>query len=109
MIVKSSTGGGGGGDPEKADAIEAVVSSRHRPQHHHRAPPGRWEDVPCAAGRPDVAARIRAAVASVPSGGRVLVAGCGPASLMKEVRNTAADCIAVDGPSVALHLEQFGW
>ncbi len=60
-------------------------------------------------GRPDVEAQIREAIQSTPKDKRVLVAACGPSSLMKSVRNTTAACISADGPSIELHLEQFGW
>lgn len=101
MVVSEGGGGGGGGGLEKED-VEAVLS-------HLQPRRGRWEDLPCTPRRADVVALIRAAVASVRPDQKVLVAGCGPASLLAEVRNTTADCISPDGPSVALHLEQFGW
>ncbi|KAK8098403.1 uncharacterized protein PG998_013889 [Apiospora kogelbergensis] len=66
-------------------------------------------DVPVEQGRPDIAALIRSAIATVGRDQRVLVAACGPDKLMKVVRNTTAECIAVDGPAVELHCEQFGW
>lgn len=62
-----------------------------------------------SSGRPDTAALIREAIASTPSDQRVLVAACGPASLMQTVRNTTAQCIKANGPGVELHCEQFGW
>jgi hypothetical protein len=61
------------------------------------------------AGRPDVASLIRDAVNSTPQDQRVLVAACGPAGLMRVVRNTTASLIRGDGPGVELHCEQFGW
>ncbi|KAK6851169.1 hypothetical protein PG987_000803 [Apiospora arundinis] len=66
-------------------------------------------DVPVEQGRPDIAALIRSAIATVGREQRVLVAACGPDELMKVVRNTTAECIALEGPAVELHCEQFGW
>lgn len=60
-------------------------------------------------GRPDVATLIREAVRVVPRNRRVLVASCGPQSLMTVVRDTAAGLVRADGPAVELHCEQFGW
>jgi hypothetical protein len=61
------------------------------------------------AGRPDVATLIREAVRGVPRNQRVLVASCGPQSLMTIVRDTTASLVRADGPAVELHCEQFGW
>lgn len=40
---------------------------------------------------------------------RVLIAACGPRSMMDEVRAVAGDCITFDGPSVKVHCENFEW
>ena len=40
---------------------------------------------------------------------RVMVAACGPAALMRCVRDETARAIGGDGPAVELHCEQFGW
>ncbi|EPE08173.1 ferric reductase like transmembrane component [Ophiostoma piceae UAMH 11346] len=64
---------------------------------------------PFSPGRPDAAAVIREAVSSTARSQRVLVAACGPPSLMTTVRNATAQCITSDGPSIELHCEQFGW
>lgn len=61
------------------------------------------------AGRPDTATLIREAVLSTPTTGRVLVAACGPHTLMRTVRDTTASLIRGDGPAVELHCEEFGW
>lgn len=61
------------------------------------------------AGRPDAATIIREAVAATPPNQRVLVAGCGPKSLMDAVRGATAALMRPGGPGVELHLEQFGW
>ncbi|KAG5953070.1 hypothetical protein E4U53_007039 [Claviceps sorghi] len=59
--------------------------------------------------RPDVAELIREAVGETAAHERILVSGCGPARLMDVMRETAADCIRPDGPSIELHCEKFGW
>ncbi|KAI0134606.1 ferric reductase NAD binding domain-containing protein [Xylariales sp. AK1849] len=66
-------------------------------------------ELPVEQGRPDIAALVQEAVRSVDKDKRVLIAACGPDSLMKVVRNTAAGLITKEGPSVELHCEQFGW
>ena len=60
-------------------------------------------------GKPDVAALIRTTIYETPAENRVLVLGCGPDGLMKQVRNTTASCIQSGGPGVELHCEQFRW
>ncbi|KAL7786264.1 ferric reductase NAD binding domain-containing protein [Trichoderma ceciliae] len=60
-------------------------------------------------GKPDAAALIQTTIEETPVENRVLVLGCGPDSLMTQVRNTTAACIRSDGPGVELHCEQFGW
>ena len=66
-------------------------------------------DIPLVYGRPDTESLIREAVQSVAKDQRVLIAACGPTSLIEEVRDTAASCIQANGPAVELHCEQFGW
>ena len=66
-------------------------------------------DHPVKAGRPDAASLIRDAVRTTPRNQRVLVAACGPAGLMRVVRDTTAKLIVGDGPAVELHCEEFGW
>ncbi|KAI0206745.1 ferric reductase NAD binding domain-containing protein [Astrocystis sublimbata] len=65
--------------------------------------------LPVLYGRPNIEASVREAIASVAKDKRVFVAVCGPTGLVDTVRNTTASCISVDGPSVELHCEQFGW
>ncbi|KAJ4395932.1 hypothetical protein N0V93_000148 [Gnomoniopsis smithogilvyi] len=95
-------------DPEKTGAASSSHSSKTRHStstdatahsHGHAILPG----------RPDTAALIREAVSSTPATGRVLVAACGPAGLMRTVRDVTAGLIRGDGPGVELHCEQFGW
>lgn len=66
-------------------------------------------DMVTSKGRPDVAALVREAVAATTRDQRVLVAACGPAGLLRIVRDTTASLITRDGPGVELHCEQFGW
>ncbi|KAI0110858.1 ferric reductase NAD binding domain-containing protein [Nemania sp. FL0031] len=65
--------------------------------------------LPVTYGRPNIEALVREAILSVDKDKRVLIAACGPTGLVNTVRNTTASCIRVDGPSVELHCEQFGW
>ncbi|KAK4240213.1 hypothetical protein C8A03DRAFT_42254 [Achaetomium macrosporum] len=86
-----------GGAPEKdATTTAAAMSST-------------FFDYVVKTGRPDAASLIRDAVNSTPRNQRVLVAACGPDSLMRIVRDTTAKLIVSDGPAVELHCEQFGW
>jgi hypothetical protein len=66
-------------------------------------------NLPITYGRPNIEALVRQAIMSVDNDKRVLIAACGPAGLVHTVRNITADCIRVDGPSIELHCEQFGW
>jgi hypothetical protein len=60
-------------------------------------------------GRPDVESLIKEVVRKAGDGDRIAIAACGPDGLMRTVRNTAAACIKIKGPSIELHCEQFGW
>ena len=60
-------------------------------------------------GRPNIPAIIKEVVLNAGQHERVVVAGCGPVSLMDATRQGAAACISTSGPSIDLHLEQFGW
>ena len=116
------------GDPEKpptweSTPVASALSSRTSVDYMSRLTVGEVDDEkrPTAgrtassassvllAGRPDVAAQIRDAVRTTPKDKRILVAACGPNALMTVVRNTTASCIEADGPSIEMHLEQFGW
>jgi hypothetical protein len=90
-------------DPEKEE-ITAVVCHIGR-----RTATTGSINVPIEHGRPDTAILIQEAIQSVGKDERVLVAACGPAGLIKVVRNTTASLIRKDGPSIELHCEQFGW
>ncbi|KAI3318034.1 ferric reductase NAD binding domain-containing protein [Xylariaceae sp. AK1471] len=65
--------------------------------------------LPIIYGRPNIEALVRQAIMSVDKDKRILIAACGPTALVDTVRNITADCIRVNGPSVELHCEQFGW
>ncbi|OAA50737.1 Ferric reductase-like transmembrane component [Cordyceps fumosorosea ARSEF 2679] len=68
-----------------------------------------FSGIPITWKRPDVPGMIRGVVSGATRGQSVLVMGCGPSTLMRQVRNTAAGCIWSDGPTVELHCEEFGW
>ncbi|TQV93913.1 Ferric reductase-like transmembrane component [Cordyceps javanica] len=68
-----------------------------------------YSGIPITWKRPDVPGMIRGVVSGATRKQSVLVMGCGPSALMKQVRNTTAACIWSDGPSVELHCEEFGW
>jgi ferredoxin-NADP reductase len=59
-------------------------------------------------GRPDVATIITETVAGADKHDRVVVAVCGPGGMMQDARNSVAENIKVDGPSLELHSEHFG-
>jgi len=61
------------------------------------------------AGRPDVRKIIQDAIGSCAKNERLIVAACGPDSIMAVTRQTVVDNIKSDGPSIELHCEQFGW
>jgi len=67
------------------------------------------EAIPISYGRPNIEALVRDAIMSMDKDKRILVGACGPTGLVESVRNTVAECIRVEGPSVELHCEQFGW
>ncbi|TVY94022.1 Ferric/cupric reductase transmembrane component [Lachnellula willkommii] len=60
-------------------------------------------------GRPDIATIINEIVEKAEDNNRVVVAACGPDNLMQATRSTVAKNIKVNGPSIELHVEQFGW
>ncbi|KAJ3497316.1 hypothetical protein NLG97_g1999 [Lecanicillium saksenae] len=91
------------GDPEKG--IVAIQHSDLTSMSRIDA----YSGFPITWKRPDVPAMIQGVVAESARHQSVLVMGCGPSSLMTQVRNTTAECIRSDGPTVELHCEQFGW
>jgi len=60
-------------------------------------------------GRPDIAAIITDIVSNADQHDRIAVAACGPDGMTQVARQTVAKNIKVDGPSLELHCEQFGW
>lgn len=84
------------------DAEKGIVTILETDMDSYAGIPITWK-------RPDVPAMIRGVVAEAARHQSVLVMGCGPSALMTQVRNTTAECIQVDGPTVELHCEQFGW
>lgn len=113
-------------DPEKGPMSPTSPTSIAHHEHvdahepEHTAP--RCSGVDCPAheicttrgirileGRPSVSDIIAEEVARTAKNERVLVIGCGPAGLMKDVRNSAAKAITASGPGVEIHTEQFGW
>lgn len=59
--------------------------------------------------RPDIPGLIREVVGEAAAQESILIAGCGPGKLMDVMRETTADCIRWDGPSIELHCEKYGW
>jgi hypothetical protein len=60
-------------------------------------------------GRPDVHSTMHRIASECEASERILVAACGPAGLSNGVRDAVKTCTKVDGPSLDLHLEAFGW
>ncbi|KAF4460245.1 ferric reductase like transmembrane component [Fusarium albosuccineum] len=65
--------------------------------------------VPVHYGRPDVGDVIARTVEGMASDQNLLIMGCGPAGLLREVRKSATSRMGHRGPRVSLHSEQFGW
>ncbi|KAK3935907.1 putative ferric reductase transmembrane component [Diplogelasinospora grovesii] len=93
-------------DLEKKDTITTEMNTTMNNMSSQR---WEYEQHPLKAGRPDVKSLIRRAVKETPPNQRILVAACGPESLMTVVRDTTAKLIRGDGPGVELHCESFGW
>ena len=60
-------------------------------------------------GRPDVHSTVRRVASECERTQRILIAACGPTGLSDGVRDAVRDCTGIDGPSLDLHLEAFGW
>ena len=84
--------------------IEKVVTSSSRAN-----PWDSTSSLEVLIGRPNVKALIRSIVDHAAPEERIAVAACGPNALMKDVRKVSAEVIRINGPSVELHCEQFGW
>lgn len=91
------------------DLETAVIETHHKETHGTTTMTTTDRGREVRQGRPDVAALIRTAVESTPANQRVLVAACGPAGLMRTVRDTSAAGIRGAGAGVEVHLEEFGW
>jgi len=61
------------------------------------------------AGRPEVRKIIQEAIGSCDKNEKIIIAACGPDSMMAITRQCVVDNIKTSGPSVELHCEQFGW
>ena len=61
------------------------------------------------AGRPDVPALVEKSVYNTARYDRVIVATCGPASMMQMARNATAKCILDGDRSIVFYAERFGW
>jgi predicted ferric reductase len=96
---------------QQGDLLSRALSAD--PEKHPSPPRGTpWDSstsLEILHGRPDVETLIKDVVAKAGKDEKVLIAACGPEGLMRSVRRTAAGCITVEGPSVELHCEQFGW
>lgn len=60
-------------------------------------------------GRPNFDQLITKVVREASFHEEIGIAACGPSEMMRLVRTVAAKNIRVDGPSITLHCEQFGW
>lgn len=60
-------------------------------------------------GRPDLSAIIGVVVKNASRDEAVIVAACGPRSMIGDTRNSVARIVGINGPSVTLHVEEFGW
>jgi hypothetical protein len=60
-------------------------------------------------GRPDVPSIISEVVRKSGRDERIVIAACGPESLMTSTRNITAACVRIGRPMIELHIEQFGW
>ncbi len=106
-------------DKETGEIEEKIESSHSSVSHAERTTPcpGNCgahqvclnEGLEITEGRPDVGQLIREEVAKTARRERILVLGCGPVSLMDDVRNATAASIQCEGPAIELHCEQFGW
>ena len=100
--------------------VAAHLNSKQKETHHldiekvvtssSRANP--WDStssLEVLIGRPDIKALVRSIVSHAAPEERIAVAACGPEALMRDVRKVSAEVIRINGPSVELHCEQFGW
>jgi ferredoxin-NADP reductase len=60
-------------------------------------------------GRPDIRAIISQVISRASPDEHVIVAACGPKKMMVDTRNVVAGLTSINGPSITIHAEQFGW
>jgi len=60
-------------------------------------------------GRPDIQAIISQVIRSASADEAIIVAACGPKKMMVDARNAVAGLTRINGPSITIHTEQFGW
>ncbi|TVY30564.1 putative ferric reductase transmembrane component [Lachnellula hyalina] len=98
-------------DEEKTSPTDPLPSSKneHDIEKQLSSPISTDMVYPPQRGRPDIAAIVDQIVEKAEDNDRVAVAACGPDSLMQVTRRTVAKNIKVNGPSIELHVEQFGW
>jgi hypothetical protein len=78
-------------------------------KEHASASSSLYSSLPINQGRPDIAAIITDIVSKADSYDRIAVAVCGSDGMVQVARKTVAKNIWIDGPSLELHCEQFGW
>jgi hypothetical protein len=78
-------------------------------KEHASAASSLYSSLPINQGRPDIAAIITDIVSKADSYDRIAVAACGPDGMVQVAREAVAKNISIDGPSLELHCEQFGW
>lgn len=99
-------------DEEKNSSIDPPPSSKNSHDIEKQiASPVSSADVAYSpqSGRPDITTIVNEIVEKAEDNDRVVVAACGPDSLMQATRSIVAKNIKVNGPSIELHVEQFGW
>lgn len=100
--------------PGTTSPLETPISARHLVNYDIEKHPetrvrSSHPSTIIRSGRPDIAHFIMEMVEKSSANDRIVVAACGPQSLMQAARKTVAGCIKVDGPSLELHCEQFGF
>jgi hypothetical protein len=102
-------------DMDKIEIMTSHTPSLSKPDPektmpvHTRASSTSESNISMVPGRPDIGAKIQDIVARTEAHKRIIVAACGPDSLMMEARRAVAALMASQDTSVTLHCEQFGW
>ncbi|CVL06717.1 related to ferric-chelate reductase [Fusarium mangiferae] len=60
-------------------------------------------------GRPQVDDIVAQTIEGMPASSRVLVLGCGPPSLLQDMRQSTTSRMTPNGAGISLQFEQFGW